>query len=60
MRIFRYSAIALLGLALFAAGSSDAREIIRFSGYSAGTVVVRKASDDCMTLSVTGKRSAIR
>lgn len=41
MCIFRYSAIAFLGLAILAAPRSDARDIIRFSGYSAGTVVVR-------------------
>ena len=58
MCIFCYSAIAFLGLAILAAPPSDARDIVRFSGYSAGTVVVR--TNERRLYYVIGDGKAIR
>jgi lipoprotein-anchoring transpeptidase ErfK/SrfK len=58
MHIFCYGTIAFLGLAIFAAPPSDARDIVRFSGYSAGTVVVR--TNEKRLYYVIGNGKAIR
>jgi lipoprotein-anchoring transpeptidase ErfK/SrfK len=41
MRNISLGAIALVGLVFLAPTSSDARDIIRFSGYSEGTIVIK-------------------
>ena len=41
MSIFSRSARVILSLAVLAPASVDARDIVRFSGYSAGTIVVK-------------------
>ena len=41
MRILSLVTFALLSLAVLAPSRSDAREIVRFNGYSAGTIVVK-------------------
>jgi lipoprotein-anchoring transpeptidase ErfK/SrfK len=41
MRIVSLGTLALVSFVLLAPASSDAREIVRFSGYSEGTIVIK-------------------
>ncbi len=41
MRVFSHSAAAFLAIAILAHAPANARDVVRFSGYSAGTVVVK-------------------
>jgi lipoprotein-anchoring transpeptidase ErfK/SrfK len=58
MRILSLGMFALLSLAVLGPSRSDAREIVRFNGYSAGTIVVK--TNERRLYYVTSDGEAIR
>ena len=58
MRILSLGPLALLSLAILAPARSDAREMVRFNGYSVGTIVVK--TNERRLYYVTGDGQAIR
>ncbi len=57
-RILSIGAAVFLGAAIFAASPSEARDTVRFNGYSAGTIVIK--TNERRLYYVTGDGEAVR